>query len=136
MNNALAMTIRVIVVAVALWVATLIIGGIRVGTEGNPNSTTASTIGTLLVVAIIFGIVNAVPKPIIKVIGCPLYILTLGLISLVVNALLLWLVGWVAGKVALPFAVDGFWAAFWGAIIVAIVSFLLHVLIPDKLDQR
>jgi len=136
MNNALAMTIRVIVVAVALWVATLIIGGIRVGTEVNPNSTTASTIGSLLAAAIICGIANAALKPIIKVIGCPLYILTLGLISLVVNALLLWLVGWVAGKVALPFAVDGFWAAFWGAIIVAIVSFLLHVLIPDKLDQR
>ena len=136
MSNALAMTIRVIVVAVALWVATLILGGIRVGTEVNPNSTTASTIGTLLVVAIIFGIVNAVLKPIIKVVGCPLYVLTLGLISLVVNALLLWLAGWIAGKAGLPFAVDGFWAAFWGAIIVAIVSFLLHVLIPDKLDQR
>ncbi|GAY10256.1 phage holin family protein [Pseudonocardia sp. N23] len=136
MSNALAMTIRVIVVAVALWVATLILSDIRVGTEVNPNSTTASTIGTLVVVAIIFGVVNAVLKPIIKVVGCPLYVLTLGLISLVVNALLLWLAGWIAGKVGLPFAVDGFWAAFWGAIIVGVVSFLLHVLIPDRLDQR
>lgn len=136
MPNALALTIRVIVVAVSLWVATLLVGGIRIGTDVNPASTTASTIGTLVVVAIIFGLVNAVLKPIIMVLGCPLYILTLGLISFVVNALLLWLVGWIAGTLSLPFAVDGFWSAFWGAIIIGIVSFLLHLLIPDRYDQR
>jgi putative membrane protein len=136
MPNALALTIRVIVVAVALWVAALIVGGIRVGTEVSPTSTTASTIGTLVVVAIIFGLVNAFLKPIIKVIGCPLYVLTLGLIGFVVNALLLWLVGWIAGNLSLPFAVDGFWAAFWGAIIISVVSFVLHLVIPDRLDQR
>jgi len=136
MPNALALTIRVIVVAVSLWVAALIVGGIRVGTEVSPTATTASTVGTLVVVAIIFGLVNAFLKPIIKVIGCPLYVLTLGLIGFVVNALLLWLVGWIASKLSLPFAVDGFWAAFWGAIIIAIVSFVLHLVIPDRLDQR
>jgi putative membrane protein len=136
MPNALALTIRVIVVAVSLWVAALIVGGIRVGTEVSPTATTASTIGTLVVVAIIFGLVNAFLKPIIKVIGCPLYVLTLGLIGFVVNALLLWLVGWLAGLLNLPFAVDGFWAAFWGAIIIAVVSFVLHLVIPDRLDQR
>ena len=67
----------------------------------------------------IFGLVNAVLKPIIKVVGCGFYILTLGLISFVVNALLFLLVGWLADELELAFVVDGFWAGFWGAIIVA-----------------
>jgi putative membrane protein len=131
MPNALALTIRIVVIAVGLWVATLIVPGIETGTVS-----TASGIGTLLGVALIFGIVNAVLKPIIKVVGCPFYVLTLGLISLVVNALLFWLVGTIADSVGLQFEVAGFWAAFWGAIVVAIVSFVLHVAIPDRYDER
>jgi putative membrane protein len=131
MSNALALVIRVAVVAVSLWVATLIVPGIALTT-----GTTESRIGTLIGVALIFGLVNAVLKPLIKVVGCPFYILTLGLIGLVVNALLFMLVGWIAGGLGLPFTVDGFGAAFFGAIVVGVVGFLLHVLIPDRLDQR
>jgi putative membrane protein len=131
MSNALAIAIRVAVVAVSLWVATLIVPGID-DTAGS----TGDRWVTLVVVAIIFGVVNAVLKPLIKVVGCPFYVLTLGLIGLVVNALLFMLVGWIAGAVGLPFHVDGFGAAFFGAIVVGIVSFVLHVLIPDQLDQR
>jgi putative membrane protein len=131
MSNALALVIRVIVVAVALWVCTLIVPGIDVG-----GSTTGATIGTLLAVAVIFGLVNAVLKPVIKTLGCPLYVLTLGLISLIVNALLFMLAGWISAQVGLSFTVDGFWPGFWGAIVVAIVGFVLHVLIPDRYDQR
>jgi putative membrane protein len=131
MSNALALVIRVAVVAVSLWVATLIVPGIE-----NPAGTTSTRIGTLVLVALIFGLVNAVLKPLIKVVGCPFYILTLGLIGLVVNALLFMLVGWIAGGLGLPFTVDGFGAAFFGAIVVGVVGFLLHVLIPDRLDQR
>ncbi|MHA6792647.1 phage holin family protein [Pseudonocardia bannensis] len=131
MSNALALTIRVAVVAVALWVATALVEGIEVG-----GGTTEGRIGTLIVVAIIFGLVNAVLKPLIKVVGCPLYVLTLGLVGLVVNALLFMLVGWLSNSLGLPFTVDGFWSAFWGAIIVGIVGFVLHLLIPDRLDQR
>ncbi|MGQ0572728.1 MAG: phage holin family protein [Pseudonocardia sp.] len=127
----MALLIRVAVIAVALWVATLLVDGIAIGA-----GTTGARVGTLVVVAIIFGLVNAVLKPVIKTIGCPLYVLTLGLIGLVVNALLFLLVGAIAGGVGLPFVVDGFWAAFWGAIVVAVVGFVLHFLIPDSLDER
>jgi putative membrane protein len=128
---ALASIVRIAVVAVALWVATLFVPGIGL-TAGTP----ATRIGTLVAVALIFGLVNAVVKPVVKAIGCAFYVLTLGLIALVVNALLFLLVGWLAGRIGLPFTVDGFAAAFFGAIVVGLVSFVLHVAIPDRLDRR
>jgi putative membrane protein len=128
---ALAFAIKVVVTAVALWVSTLLVPGITVG-----GSDGAAKIGTLLVVALIFGLVNAVIKPVIKTVGCAFYILTLGLIALVVNALLFLLVGALSGSLGLPFDVDGFWAAFWGAIIVGLVGFGLHLIIPDRYDRR
>lgn len=130
MSNVLSFIVRVVVVAVSLWVATLFVPGITVGGSG------ATKAGTLVVVALIFGLVNAVLKPLIKVVGCPFYILTLGLIGLVVNALLFMLVGAIADGIGMSFSVSGFWAAFFGAIVVSVVSFLLHVLIPDRIDQR
>jgi putative membrane protein len=127
----MAFLIRVVVVAVALWVATIFVPGIAV-TAG----TTEARIGTLLAVALIFGLVNAVVKPIVKIFGCAVYVLTLGLFALVVNALLFLLVGWLAGRAGLPFAVTGFGSAFFGAIVVSVVSFVLQVAIPDRLDRR
>jgi len=121
----------VAVVAVSLWVATLIVPGIA-----NDAGTDSARVGTLVAVALIFGVVNAVLKPLIKVVGCPFYVLTLGLIGLVVNALLFLLVGAIANAIGLPFTVDDFGAAFFGAIVVAVVGFILHFLIPDRLDQR
>lgn len=105
--------IRVVITAVALWVATALVSGIDI-----PTATTPRKIGTLIAVAVIFGVINALLKPIVKTLGCVFYILTLGLIALVVNGLLLWLASWVAGRLDLPFHVDGFWPAFWGAIVV------------------
>ena len=128
---ALASLVRIAVVAVALWVATVIVPGIAV-----TAATPVTRFGTLVAVALIFGLVNAVVKPIVKIVGCAFYILTLGLISLVVNALLFLLTGWIAQQLQLPFTVDGFWAAFWGAIVVGLVSFVLHVAIPDRVDRR
>ena len=96
------------------------------------GSSDPKKIGTLIAVALIFGIVNAVIKPIVKTIGCLFYVLTLGLIGLVVNALLLWLCSWVAGKLSLPFHITGFWPAFWGAIIVGVVSWLLSLFLDDR----
>ena len=131
MSNLLAFGVRVVVIAVSLWVATLIVPGID-----NTAGTTGSRVGTLVVVALIFGLVNATLKPLIKVVGCAFYLLTLGLIGLVVNALLFLLVGYLSDGLGLPFTVGGFGAAFLGAIVVAVVSFVLHVVIPDRLDQR
>jgi putative membrane protein len=118
--------IRGVITAVALWVAELVVDGITVSGRG-PGANAL----TLLVVALIFGIINAVLKPLIKLFGCFLYILTLGLIGFVVNALLFLLTSWIADKLNLPFHVDGFWAAFWGAIIVTVVGWLLNLIVPD-----
>ncbi len=118
---------RILIVAVALGIAHLLISGIELR-----GGSTLSKIGTLIAVALIFGIVNAVIKPIVKTVGCLFYVLTLGLISLVVNGLLLWLCSWVAGKLSLPFHITGFWPAFWGAIIVGIVGWILNLVLDDK----
>jgi putative membrane protein len=131
MGTLVAFVLRVVVIAVALWVATLIVPGID-----NSAGTSSARIGTLVGVALIFGLVNAVLKPLIKVVGGCLYIITLGLIGLVVNALLFLLVGYLAGRFGLPFTVSGFWAAFFGAIVVAVVGAVLHFVIPDRLDRR
>jgi putative membrane protein len=131
MGGGVAFLARVVVIAVALWVATLIVPGI----DNSAGSTTAR-IGTLIGVALIFGLVNAVLKPLIKFVGGCLYIITLGLIGLIVNALLFMFVGWLAAGLGLPFTVSGFWAAFWGAIVVAVVGALLHFVIPDRVDRR
>jgi putative membrane protein len=112
---------RVLATAVAVWVATFLPG---------INLTAASTpaqVGTLVGVAVVFGLVNAIVKPLVKVAGCVLYILTFGLIGFVVNALLFWFASWLAHQVGLPFQVDGFWPAFLGAIVVSVVGFVLAI---------
>ena len=125
------LVIRAVLTAAALAVATWLVPGIVLG----PGSTLAK-VGTLLVVAVIFGLVNAIIKPIVKTVGCLFYVLTLGLIALVVNGLLLWLTSWVAGKLSLPFHITGFWPAFWGAIIVGVVGWLLGVLVREPKNEQ
>ena len=119
--------IRVLASAAALAVATAVVPGIELTT-----GSVTSKVLTLLGVALIFGVINAFLKPIVKIVGCAFYILTLGLIALVVNALLLWLTSWLAGKLNLPWHITGFWPAFWGAIIVSVVGWLLSILIRDR----
>ena len=118
--------LRLAVSAAALAVATAVLPGIQL-TAGS----TTSKLLTLIAVALIFGVINAFLKPIIKTIGCLFYILTLGLVALVVNALLLWLVSVVAGWLHLPFHITGFVPAFLGALIISVVTWLLSILIPD-----
>ena len=118
--------IRVLASAAALAVATAVVPGIELTT-----GSVTSKVLTLIAVALIFGVINAFLKPIVKIVGCAFYILTLGLIALVVNALLLWLTSWLAGKLNLPWHITGFWPAFWGAIIVGVVGWLLSILIRD-----
>ncbi|MBJ7902066.1 phage holin family protein [Streptomyces sp. NPDC004549] len=93
---------------------------------------TGKKIGTLIVVALIFGLVNFLVKPIVKVLTFPLFILTLGLITLIVNALMLLLTSWVCGKLDLSFHVDGFWTAVLGGLIISVVSWALNLVLPDE----
>ncbi|HWS38893.1 MAG TPA: phage holin family protein [Actinoplanes sp.] len=121
--------IRLVITAVSLWIATLVIDGIELNTDS-----TTGKVGTLLAVAVIFGLVNAVLRPIIKTIGCGLYVLTLGLVAILVNGLLLLLTSWIAEQFDLGFHVDGVLAAVLGALLVGVVSWLLNMLVPDGDD--
>jgi len=121
--------IGIIVSAAALGVAAWAVPGIVV--TGHSDASKAET---LLAVAVIFGVINAILKPVIKTVGCAFYVLTLGLVALVVNGLLLWLASYVAGRLDLPFHVNGFMAAVEGALIVGVVTWLLHLLLGD--DDR
>jgi putative membrane protein len=119
--------IRLIISALALWIATLVLDGITVG------GSAAEKAGTLLLVAAIFGVVNAVLRPIIKVLGCWAYALTLGLVAVVVNGALFMLTSWIAEEINLSFDVDKFWpTAVLGALLIAVVSWLLNLLVPDR----
>src|ERR1700756_904428 len=119
--------LRILIPAAALGIAHLLIAGIEL-----TGSSGLSKAGTLILVALIFGVVNAVLKPIVKTIGCLFYVLTLGLIGLVGTALLLLWVSGVAAKLPEPFHITGFWPAFWGAIIVGVVSWLLSITLGDR----
>src|SRR6266852_4666742 len=121
--------IKLVLSRLAVWVATVLVSGIHLHAR-----TTAGKITTLIVVALIFGIINAVLKPIAKTIGCLAYAVTFGLISIVVNGLLFWLTSWVAGKLSVPFHVSGFAPAVLGALIVGVVGWVLS-LILDRADE-
>ncbi|MEV8088812.1 phage holin family protein [Streptomyces nigra] len=95
------------------------------------GDSTGKEVATLLLVALIFGLVNFVVKPVVKLFSLPLLILTLGLFTLVVNALMLLLTSWLADKVDLSFHVEGFWTAVLGGLIISVVSWALNVVLPD-----
>ena len=96
------------------------------------GDSTAKKAWTLILVALLFGLVNWLIKPIVKLLSLPFVILTLGLFTLVVNALMLLLTSWLAGKLDLSFHVEGFWTAVLGGLIISIVSWALHVVLPDE----
>ncbi len=118
--------IGIVVSAAALGVAAWLVPGIVLASHSD-----ATKAETLLVVALIFGVINTVLKPIIKTLGCAFYVLTLGLLAIVVNGLLLWLASYVAGQLKLPFHITGFVAAVEGALIVGVVSWVLHLVLGD-----
>ncbi|MFJ6571370.1 phage holin family protein [Streptomyces sp. NPDC091292] len=98
------------------------------------GDSTGKKVLTLILVALLFGLVNFLVKPVVKVLTFPLFILTLGLITLVVNALMLLLTSWLADKVNLSFHVEGFWTAVLGGLIISVVSWALNVVLPDDKD--
>jgi putative membrane protein len=113
--------IRLLISALALWVAVQIVPGVSYEGEW----------AKLLLVALVLGLLNALVRPVLVLLSCPMLIVTLGLFTLVINAFLLWLTSALSGKLGLGFHVTGFWAAFLGALVVSIVSFLLSVFAPD-----
>jgi putative membrane protein len=128
----MSLLIRLAINAVALWITTLLVSGVHVTTDS-----TGKKVLTLIAIAIIFGIVNAVLRPIIKTIGCAFYVLTLGLIAIVVNGALFMFASWLAEQINIPFKVDNFWpSAVLGALILGIVSWLLSLIIPDKAQGK
>ena len=108
--------------AATLWVAASIVPGLDF-TGG---------IGRLLLVAAVFGVVNSILRPLLTILTCPLIVLTLGLFTLVINALMLLVTGWLSESWNLGFTVMGFWAAFWGGLVVGLVSMILALLLPGK----
>lgn len=118
--------VSLIINAVALWLTTLIVAGVSI--EPFASDTTA-TVLTYLLVAFIFGVVNGVLGTVIRVVAFPLYILTLGLLALVVNALLLMVVSWISSLMGFGLTVDSFfWAGIWGALVLAIISWILGLI--------
>jgi len=116
--------LRWVITALALFVAAWLVPGIRVAGQGWV---------VFSVMAVILGLVNAVVRPVLKLLSCPLIILTLGLFVLVINGITLWLASAIAVSwFHVGFYVDGFWAAFLGALIVSIVSVILTALLKEE----
>lgn len=107
----LGMVVRFAINVAALWLAQFLVRGFNIDSPA-----------ALIVGALVFGVMNAVVKPVVSFISCPLTCLTLGLFMLVINAIMLRLTGWVAGWFDLAFVVDGWWAAILGALVIAVTS--------------
>lgn len=122
--------VRLVINAVALWLTTLIVLGVHVHSYADG---VLATIATYLLVALVFGIVNGVIGNLVRIVAFPLYILTLGLLALIVNALLLLLVAWLSSLAGFGLVVDNFWSGFWGALVLAIISWLIGIILRPLL---
>jgi putative membrane protein len=114
--------IRLLVNAAALWVATRIVPGVNYQGEVLP----------FLGVALVFGVVNAIIRPVTKLLTLPIIIVTLGIFIFVINGLMLWLTSSLSASLGLGFHVTGFWPAFFGALVVSIVSTILSMFVSDS----
>ena len=119
--------VRWLVNAVALLAAAFVVPGIHLSASGRPGY---NEWVTLAIVAAIFGVINAIIRPVVVLLTLPLTIVTLGLFIFVVNALMLMLTSWLAGKLDLGFHVDGFWVALGGSIVISLASAILEALLP------
>lgn len=114
--------LRLVITAVALWVATQVVHGIH--HEGSAL--------TLLLVALVFGVVNALIGSVVKLFALPITLLTLGLFALVINAFLLWLTGTLSTSLGLGFHVDGFIPSFWGALVISLTRAVLNLFLTES----
>ena len=117
--------LRLLVNAAALWVATRVVPGVTHTGSG----------ASLLLVALVFGILNALLRPVLALLSCPLMILTLGLFTFVINAVILLLTSSLSESLGIGFHVDGFVSAFLGALVVSLVSILLSVFVRDVSER-
>lgn len=118
--------LRLVINAVAIWLASEWVTGIDVATKNDVNQ-----VLVVLFIALVFTVVNAFVKPIVQLLSLPLLILTLGLFTLVINALMLLLTSWITESTGLGISVDGFWTAVWGALIISLVNFVLSAFVPS-----
>lgn len=125
--------LRLAVNAAALWVA---VNGIPGVFEGVPGIAGPRDVTSIVALALIFGLVNALLRPLLTFLTCPLIIVTLGLGTLLINTFLFWLSGQIGNAFGVGFTVDGFWSAFLGALVVSIVSIVLSIFIPDEREDR
>lgn len=126
----MALLLRLIINAVAIWLAAAWVGNIDLVSPADQG--TGAKIVVVLAVAIVFGLVNALVKPIVKLLSLPLVIVSLGLFLLVINALMLWLTAKITETTDYGLRVHGFWAAVIGALIITLVNWILGILVPDK----
>jgi putative membrane protein len=108
--------------AIALWVAAYLLPGLDFSGD----------FLRLILVAAVFGVVNSLLRPLLTVLTCPLIVVTLGLFTLVINAILLLVTGWLSARWNLGFTVAGFWPAFWGGLVVGLVSLALSFAFPTR----
>lgn len=121
--------LQVIINGVAIWLTTLIVGGISMTSFGDEWWQIGLSYG---IVGLIFAIVNGIIRPIIKIVAFPLYILTLGLISLIVNGLLLLLTAWLSSLFGFGLEVEGFWWGVLGALVIAIINWFIGLFARPK----
>ncbi|HIZ35734.1 MAG TPA: phage holin family protein [Candidatus Ruania gallistercoris] len=124
--------IKVLINGIALWLTSLWVSGMDfIVDTGLTDSAALDTVIVVALVAAVFTLVNAIVKPIVKVVSFLFYILTLGLFFLVVNALMLLLTSWITTFTDYGLRVEGFWTAVLAALIISIISLILTVILPD-----
>lgn len=128
----MAFFVRLVVNAVAIWLTSLWVSGITVTQAETPGG----QVVVILVIALVFGLVNAIIKPVVQILSIPFYILTLGLFTLVVNALMLMLTSWITEFTQWGLTVDGFWTAVWGALLISVISWLLSLVIREPRESE
>lgn len=131
--------VQVIINGLALWLTSRIVDGVTIVAGANTPQTDIPALNTALVVgviAVIFTLVNRWVKPLAQLLALPLYVLTLGLFFLVVNALMLLLTSWISGYTDFGLVVDGFWVAVLAAFIISVISVVLSIFLPAEKRNR
>jgi putative membrane protein len=116
---------RLVINAAALWVATRVVTGISYTGDWPP----------IFAVALVFGVLNALVRPVLMLLTLPFLLVTLGLFTLVLNGLMMWLTGAISDALDLGFHVESFWAAFKGGLVVSVVSFALSFFVGSSTDD-